>query len=191
MWLYSLKERVEYRNITIKQKQAKHRGTSNHGYMHKKDRQRKMWQWARKRKIWKVIAIMDDEGHINERKIKRAPINIQAAIRAQLQECIDKQRGKKRKRNREEEEEKGEEPLTRGILKEDRNIRNYIQQGPDREIIIVPDGSVKEPQIRGTWAWSTVRRTLGKLELNGIGAVGCENTTNFRTDAAGRTSPNH
>jgi len=131
----------------------------------------------RKRKIWKVREIMDDGGHINVREIKRAPISTQAAIRTQLQEYIDKQRGKKRKRNREKEEDKGDEPLTRGMIKEDRVIRKYIQQGPDREIIIVSDGSVKEPQIRGTWAWSTVRRTLGKLELNGIEAVGCENIT--------------
>jgi len=101
--------------------------------MHKKDRQRENMAVGKEEEIWKVTGIIDNEGHIDERKIKRAPINIQAAIRTQIQEYIDKQRGKKRKRNREEEKKKGEEPLTRGTLKEDRNIRNYIQQGPGRK----------------------------------------------------------
>jgi len=61
---------MEYRNITIK---TNRQNTDEPAIMdictRKTDRE-KIWQWARKRQIWKVTEMIDDEGHINERKIK-------------------------------------------------------------------------------------------------------------------------
>ena len=74
MWLYSLKEWMEYRNITIKTNREHTDEPAIMEICTRKTDREKIWQWARKEKIWKVTEIINDGGHINERKINRAPI---------------------------------------------------------------------------------------------------------------------
>ena len=120
--------------------------------------------------IWKVTEIINDGGHINERKINRAPINIQAAIRTQLQEYIDKQRGKKRKRNGEEEEDKREEATNEGNTKRGSEHKKLyttrIRQGNNNSIRWIGERSTNKRhmgmvngekdtrEIKTPWNWS-------------------------------------